>query len=91
MKTIMILCLSTLLTGLTGANTSNTPERPLIEVIDASITDHTGNAIDQDGYYIKYDNQKFKNGDNARTIIVYNPHTNYVDDVICRIDMEVKK
>ena len=42
------------------------------------------------GYYIKYDNKKFKNGDNARTIIVYNPCTNYIDDVICRIDMVVK-
>ena len=84
------MILIALLTSLSCANTQNTPEKPFVEVIYASITDNNGNAIDQDGYYIKYDNQKFKNGDNARTIIVYNPCTNYIDDVICRIDMEVK-
>ena len=85
MKTIILIL--TLLTSVSGANT---PEKPFIEVIDASITDNVGNAVDQDGYYIKYDSRKFKNGDNARTILVYNPCTNYIDDVICRIDMEVK-
>lgn len=89
MKTIMIL-IATLLTGLTGANTPNTYEKPLIEVIDASITDSSGNAFDQYGYYIKYDSRKFKKGDDIRTILVYNPFSNYVDDVIYRLDMEVK-
>ena len=86
---IMIL-IATLLTSLSCANTQNTTEKPVIEVIDASITDNNGNAIDQDGYYIKYDSRKFKKGYNAKTILVYNPCTNYIDDVICRIDMEVK-
>lgn len=87
MKTIILI----LLASLSCANTQNTTERPLIEAIDAKITDNDGNAIDKDGYYIKYDSRKFKKGYNAKTILVYNPHTNYVDDVICRIDMEVKK
>ena len=86
---IMIL-IATLLTSLSCANTQNTQEKPFIEVIDASIEDNEGNAVDQDGYYTKYDYQKFKNGDNAKTILVYNPCTNYIDDVICRIDMGVK-
>lgn len=86
MKTIVIL----IATLLTGANTQNTTEKPLVEVIDASITDHNGNAVDKDGYYIKYDSQNFKKGDNARSILVYNPYTSYVDDIVCRIDMEVK-
>lgn len=90
-KMIILLTLSALLTGLTGANTPNTPERPLIEVIDASITDHNGNAVDQNGYYIKYDSRKFKKGDYIRTILVYNPLTNYVDDVVYRLDVEVNK
>lgn len=86
MKTIILI----LLTSLSCANTQNTTERPFIEVIDASITDNNGNGTDQDGYYIKYDSRKFKKGDDAKTILVYNPCTNYIDDVVCRIDMEVE-
>lgn len=86
MKTIILI----LLASLSCANTQNTTERPLIEAIDAKITDNHGNAIDRDGYYIKYDSRIFKKGDNARTVLVYNPCTNYVDDVVYRIDAEVK-
>lgn len=89
MKTIILI--ATLLAGLTGANTPNTYEKPIIEVIDASITDHNGNAVDQNGYYIKYDSRKFKKGDDIRTILIYNPSTNYVDDIIYRLDVEVNK
>ena len=88
MKTIILIL--TLLTGVSSANTPNTQEKPFVEVIDAKITDNHGNGIDKDGYYIKYDNQKFKNGDNARSILVYNPCTSYIDDIVFRIDMEVK-
>lgn len=83
-KMIILLTLSALLTGI------NTPERPFVEVIDASITDGKGNAVDQNGYYIKYDSRKFKKGDSARTILVYNPFSSYIDDVIYRLDVEVK-
>ena len=88
MKTIILIL--SLLTSVSSANAQNTPEKSFIEVIDASIIDNEGNAVDKDGYYIKYDNQKFKNGDNAKTILVYNPCTNYIDDIVFRLDMEVK-
>lgn len=87
MKTMILIAL---LTSLSCANTQNTTEKPFIEVIDASITDNNGNAIDQDGYYIKYDSRKFKKGYNAKTILVYNPCANYIDNIIFRLDMEVK-
>ena len=85
MKTIILI-----LTLLTSVSSANTQEKQFIEVIDASIEDNEGNAVDQDGYYIKYDSRKFKKGDNARTILVYNQCTSYIDDVVFRLDMEVK-
>ena len=86
----IIILIATLLTSMSGVNTPNTQEKPFVEVIDAKIKDNDGNAVDKDGYYIKYDSRKFKKWDNAKTILVYNPCTSYIDDIVFRIDMEVK-
>ena len=36
--------------------------------------------------YVKYDSGQFSNGDKVRSIFVYNPKTNYFDDIVHRID-----
>ena len=55
-----------------------------IEIIDGKQTDRHGNGLTADGYYIRY--HGFHNGDHIRSYCVYNPNTNYIDDVAERYD-----
>ena len=60
--------------------------RIIIEVIDATVLDDNGNGSDSFGFYVKYDSEQFSKGDKVRSLFVYNPNTNYLDDIVCRID-----
>ena len=60
--------------------------RIIIEIIDATVLDNDGNGSDQFGFYVKYDSGRFSKGDKVRSVFVYNPDTNYFDDIVCRID-----
>lgn len=58
----------------------------IIEVIEAVVMDDDGNASDSFGFYVKYDSGKYKKGDIVQTAFVYNPETNYLDDILYRVD-----
>lgn len=58
----------------------------IIEVIEATVLDHNGNGSDQFGFYVKYDAKQFSKGDKVQSVFVYNPDTNYIDDILYRID-----
>lgn len=58
----------------------------IIEVIEATVLDHDGNGSDQFGFYVKYDAGRFSKGDKVQSVFVYNPDTNYVDDILYRVD-----
>ena len=60
--------------------------RIIIEIIDATVLDDDGNGSDQFGFYVKYDSRRFSKGDHVRSAFVYNPETNYFDDIVCRVD-----
>lgn len=58
----------------------------IIEVIEATVLDDEGNACDDFGFYVKYDSGKYEKGDRVQTAFVYNPETNYLDDILYRVD-----
>ena len=58
----------------------------IIEVIEATVLDDDGNACDDFGFYVKYDSGKYEKGDRVQTAFVYNPETNYLDDILYRVD-----
>lgn len=58
----------------------------IIEMVDATVLDDDGNGSDSFGFYVKYDSGRFSKGDKVRSIFVYNPKTNYLDDIVRRID-----
>lgn len=58
----------------------------IIEVIEATVLDDEGNGSDQFGFYVKYDSKRFSKGDRVQSVFVYNPETNYVDDILYRVD-----
>ena len=58
----------------------------IIEVIQATVLDDEGNGSDQFGFYVKYDSKRFSKGDRVQSVFVYNPETNYVDDILYRVD-----
>ena len=58
----------------------------IIEVIEATVLDDDGNGSDQFGFYVKYDSKRFAKGDKVQSVFVYNPETNYVDDILYRVD-----
>lgn len=60
--------------------------RIIIEMIDATVLDEDGNGSDSFGFYVKYDSGQFSKGDKVRSVFVYNPDTNYLDDIVCRVD-----
>ena len=55
-----------------------------IEIIDGKQIDRRGNGLTTGGYYIRY--HGFCKGDRIRSYCVYNPNTNYIDDVAERYD-----
>lgn len=58
----------------------------IIEVIEATVLDDEGNGSDQFGFYVKYDSKRFSKGDKVQSVFVYNPDSNYIDDILYRID-----
>lgn len=64
--------------------------RIIIEMIDATVLDDDGNGSDSFGFYVKYDTGQFSKGDKIRSVFVYNPDTNYFDDIVCRRDQLIK-
>lgn len=60
--------------------------RIIIEMVDATVLDDDGNGSDSFGFYVKYDSGRFSKGDKVRSVFVYNPKTNYLDDIVRRID-----
>ena len=58
----------------------------IIEVSNGTVLDNNGNGQDTCGYYVKYDSSRFSAGDKVQSVFVYNPDTNYIDDIIYRID-----
>lgn len=60
--------------------------RIIIEVSSGTVMDDNGNGIDICGYYRHYDTERFSKGNQVQSIFIYNPDTNYVDDIIYRMD-----
>ena len=58
----------------------------IIKMVDAAVLDDDGNGSDSFGFYVKYDSGRFSKGDKVRSVFVYNPKTNYLDDIVRRID-----
>lgn len=58
----------------------------VIEVSSGTVLDDEGHGRDICGYYIKYDSERFSAGDQVQSVFVYNPETNYIDDIVSRAD-----
>ena len=61
-----------------------------IEVSSGTVLDDEGNGQDVCGYYIKYDSERFSAGNEVQSVFVYNPETNYIDDIISRTDILIQ-
>lgn len=68
----------------------NRNDKIVIEVSSGTVLDDEGNGQDICGYYIKYDSSRFSAGDQVQSVFVYNPETNYIDDIISRTDTLIK-
>lgn len=62
----------------------------IIEILKGTVIDSEGNGIDCCGYYTHYDNTRFSKGDNIKTVFVYNPCNNYLDDIVSRYDIIIR-
>lgn len=62
----------------------------VIEVSSGTVLDDEGHGRDICGYYIKYDSSRFSAGDQVQSVFVYNPDTNYIDDIASRADTLIK-
>lgn len=62
----------------------------VIEVSSGTVLDDEGHGRDICGYYIKYDSERFSAGDQVQSVFVYNPDTNYIDDIVFRTDALMK-
>lgn len=58
----------------------------IIEVTTGTVDDAEGNGTDTNGYYVKYDNTRFSEGDKVQSVFVYNPNNNSTDDILFRVD-----
>lgn len=58
----------------------------IVEVIEAVVLDDEGNGCDKFGFYVKYDSERFSKGDKVQSVFIYNPDTNYVDDILYQVD-----
>lgn len=54
----------------------------IVEMSSGTVLDDEGNGKDSFGYYIKYDSSRFFAGDQVQSVFVYNPETNYIDDIV---------
>ena len=62
----------------------------IIEIINGKVINKKGDGKDSCGYYIHYNTKEFKKGDKVQSVFVYNPNTNYIDDILYRIDTKIK-
>lgn len=58
----------------------------VIEISNGIVLNDSGDGVNLCGYYQHYDTKKFLKGDRVRSIFVYNPDTNYPDDILFRMD-----
>lgn len=64
----------------------------VVEIIEGTVLDDEGNgeySYDDYSYYIHYDPDVYHKGDKVVTVFVYNPDTNYTDDIISRYNVLV--
>lgn len=47
-------------------------------------------AYDENGFYTAYDSQNFSIGETVQSTFIYNPFSNYTDDIILRFDRKIK-
>lgn len=62
----------------------------IIEIVTGEVLDEEGNGRQCNGYYIHYNPLRFNKGDTVKSVFVYEPETNFVDDIISRTDTLVK-
>ena len=62
----------------------------IIEIIEATVLDDDGNGSDQFGFYVKYDSGRFSKDDKVQSAFVYNPDSNYIDNILYRVDSLVE-
>lgn len=62
----------------------------IIEKCVGTVTDDEKNGSLEDGSYISYESVDCTKGDTIVTYLIYNPDTNYTDDVIERFDFVQK-
>lgn len=60
--------------------------RIIIQISYGSVLDIDGNGADTLGYYRHYDKERFAEGDRIQSVFIYNPDTNFTDDILYRID-----
>lgn len=61
----------------------------IIQVVQGTVISGNGDGELDTGCYIKYD-ADLKQGDRVETVLVYNPATNFDDDVMYRADTLIK-
>ena len=61
----------------------------IIQVVQGTVISNNGDGELDAGGYIKYDDA-LKQDDRVETVLIYNPATNYVDDVMYRADTLIK-
>lgn len=65
---------------------ANRQGKLIIEKCVGTVTDDEKNGSLEDGSYISYESVNCTKGDTIVTYLIYNPETNYTDDVIERFD-----
>lgn len=69
---------------------ANRQGKLIVEKCIGTVTDDEKDGSLEDGSYISYENVDCAKGDTITTYLIYNPDTNYTDDVINRIDFVQK-
>ena len=65
---------------------ANRQGKLIIEKCVGTVTDEDRNGSLDDGSYISYEDVDCAKGDTITTYLIYNPETNYTDDVVERFD-----
>lgn len=69
---------------------ANRQGKLIIEKCVGTVTDDEKNGSLEDGSYISYADVDCAKGDTVTTYLIYNPNTNYIDDVVDRFDFVQK-
>ena len=62
----------------------------IIKVIETTVLNNEGNASDAFGFYVKYESGKYRKGGRVQSVFVYNPDSNYSDDILYMIDSLIR-